>query len=179
MVELIKLIPVLLHGKPAMIFAIFVAIVAFAPIDSLESVREYFGPVLPAIGALAVAVVVGNILFCLKDSEVARWPYRRLERRKRGKAFKKLSEAQKLLVLDLQFGGPERYFRFDDSKDEIRELLNEELVEQGWIDSDPGRSLQLTQSAEEFIEQDEEQKKALRKELLDKGMRGKIDEWVV
>lgn len=174
MVELIKLIPVLLHGKPAMIFAIFVAIVAFAPIDSLESVREYFGPVLPAIGALAVAVALGNILYWLKGGEVMRWLRRWLDQSGRKKAFKQLSEAQQLLVLDLYFGGHVSSLRFDDEKDEIRELLNEDFVELSWVDSGLGCPLRLTPSAREFIHQDKKQQKALRKELIDKGTREKI-----
>lgn len=179
MVEWIKLLPDLLHGKPAMIFAIFVAIVAFAPIDGLQPVREEYSVVLPVAGALAVAVVIGNFLYWLKGGEVMQWLRRWRDQSGRKKTFKQLSETQQLLVLDLYFGGHASGLRFDDEKDEIRELLNEDFVEISWADSDLGCPLQLTSSAREFIHEDKKQKKALRKELLDKGLRGKIDEWVV
>ena len=92
----------------------------------------------------------------------------------RGKAFKQLSEAQQLLVLDLYFGGHASALIFDDEQDEIRELLNEDFVETSWVDSSFGCPLQLTPSARGFIRGDKEQKKVLRKELIDKGIREKI-----
>ena len=193
MVELIKLIPVLLHGKPAMIFAIFVAIVAFAPIDALEPHRVWKAVVggepnedvrqsidayqvwLSIAGALAVALIVGNILYWLKGGEIMQWLRCWLDQLNRGKAFKQLSEAQQLLVLDLYFGGHASALRFDDEQDEIRELLNEDFVETSWVDSSFGCPLQLTPSARGFIRGDKEQQKVLRKELIDKGIREKIN----
>lgn len=174
MVEWIKLLPDLLHGKPAMIFAIFVAIVAFAPIDGLQPVREEYSVVLPVAGALAVAVVIGNFLYWLKGGEVMQWLRRWRDQSGRKKTFKQLSETQQLLVLDLYFGGHASGLRFDDEKDEIRELLNEDFVETSWVDSSFGCPLQLTPSARGFIRGDKEQKKVLRKELIDKGIREKI-----
>lgn len=192
-----KIISVFMQGKAAMILAIFVAILAFAPIDALEPHRVWKAVVggepnedvrqsidayqvwLSIAGALAVASIVGNILYWLKGGEVMQWLRRWRDQSGRKKTFKQLTEAQQLLVLDLYFGGHASGLRFDDEKDEIRELLNEDFVEISWADSDLGCPLQLTSSAREFIHEDKKQKKALRKELLDKGLRGKIDEWVV
>lgn len=175
-----------------MILAIFVAILAFAPIDALEPHRVWKAVVggepnedvrqsidayqvwLSIAGALAVASIVGNILYWLKGGEVMRWLRRWLDQSGREKAFKQLSEAQQLLVLDLYFGGHVSSLRFDDEKDEIRELLNEDFVELSWVDSSIGCPLRLTSSAREFIHEDKEQKKALRKELIDKDIREKI-----
>ena len=88
MVEWIKLLPDLLHGKPAMIFAIFVAIVACAPIDGLQPVREEYSVVLPVAGALAVAVVIGNFLYWLKGGEVMQWLRSWRDQSGRKKTFK-------------------------------------------------------------------------------------------
>lgn len=187
-----KIISVFMQGKAAMILAIFVAILAFAPIDALEPHRVWKAVVggepnedvrqsidayqvwLSIAGALAVASIVGNILYWLKGGEIMQWLRCWLDQLNRGKAFKQLSEAQQLLVLDLYFGGHASALRFDDEQDEIRELLNEDFVETSWVDSSIGCPLQLTPSARGFIRGDKEQKKVLRKELIDKGIREKI-----
>ena len=187
-----KVISVFMQGKAAMILAIFVAILAFAPIDALEPHRVWKAVVggepnedvrqsidayqvwLSIAGALAVASIVGNILYWLKGGEIMQWLRCWLDQLNRGKAFKQLSEAQQLLVLDLYFGGDASALRFDDEQDEIRELLNEDFVETSWVDSSFGCPLQLTPSARGFIRGDKEQKKVLRKELIDKGIREKI-----
>ena len=62
-----NLIPVFLRGKPAMILLIFFAIVAFMPIPAFEQFRQEFSPWVEVVGALAVASVLGNLLFWLKD----------------------------------------------------------------------------------------------------------------
>ena len=118
-----KVISVFMQGKAAMILAIFVAILAFAPIDALEPHRVWKAVVggepnedvrqsidayqvwLSIAGALAVASIVGNILYWLKGGEIMQWLRCWLDQLNRGKAFKQLSEAQQLLVLDLYFGG--------------------------------------------------------------------------
>mgnify|MGYP001509265551 FL=1 len=187
-----KVISVFMQGKAAMILAIFVAILAFAPIDALEPHRVWKAVVggepnedvrqsidayqvwLSIAGALAVASIVGNILYWLKGGEIMQWLRCWLDQLNRGKAFKQLSEAQQLLVLDLYFGGHASALIFDDEQDEIRELLNEDFVETSWVDSSFGCPLQLTPSARGFIRGDKEQKKVLRKELIDKGIREKI-----
>ena len=187
-----KVISVFMQGKAAMILAIFVAILAFAPIDALEPHRVWKAVVggepnedvrqsidayqvwLSIAGALAVASIVGNILYWLKGGEIMQWLRCWLDQLNRGKAFKQLSEAQQLLVLDLYFGRHASALRFDDEQDEIRELLNEDFVETSWVDSSFGCPLQLTPSARGFIRGDKEQKKVLRKELIDKGIREKI-----
>lgn len=187
-----KVISVFMQGKAAMILAIFVAILAFAPIDALEPHRVWKAVVggepnedvrqsidayqvwLSIAGALAVASIVGNILYWLKGGEIMQWLRCWLDQLNRGKAFKQLSEAQQLLVLDLYFGGHASALRFDGEQDEIRELLNEDFVETSWVDSSFGCPLQLTPSARGFIRGDKEQKKVLRKELIDKGIREKI-----
>ena len=187
-----KVISVFMQGKAAMILAIFVAILAFAPIDALEPHRVWKAVVggepnedvrqsidayqvwLSIAGALAVASIVGNILYWLKGGELMQWLRCWLDQLNRGKAFKQLSDAQQLLVLDLYFGGHASALRFDDEQDEIRELLNEDFVETSWVDSSFGCPLQLTPSARGFIRGDKEQKKVLRKELIDKGIREKI-----
>lgn len=188
-----KVISVFMQGKAAMILAIFVAILAFAPIDALEPHRVWKAVVggepnedvrqsidayqvwLSIAGALAVASIVGNILYWLKGGEIMQWLRCWLDQLNRGKAFKQLSDAQQLLVLDLYFGGHASALRFDDEQDEIRELLNEDFVETSWVDSSFGCPLQLTPSARGFIRGDKEQKKVLRKELIDKGIREKIN----
>ena len=187
--EISKLI---LKGKEVLISAIFIVILVFSPIDALEPHKIYkvfvseeqnnesfetFQVLWNAIGVLAVAVIVLYVLSWFKDSEVGQWPRRWLEQNARKKSFKKLSEAQQLLVLNLYFGGRELDFGFDDTKDEIRELLNEKFVELGWISTNAGCSLQLTPSAREFIQRDKEQKKILRKELADKGFQRQICGW--
>ena len=187
-----KVISVFMQGKAAMILAIFVAILAFAPIDALEPHRVWKAVVggepnedvrqsidayqvwLSIAGALAVASIVGNILYWLKGGEIMQWLRCWLDQLNRRKAFKQLSEAQQLLVLDLYFGGHASALIFDDEQDEIRELLNEDFVETSWVDSSFGCPLQLTPSARGFIRGDKEQKKVLRKELIDKGIREKI-----
>ena len=187
-----KVISVFMQGKAAMILAIFVAILAFAPIDALEPHRVWKAVVggepnedvrqsidayqvwLSIAGALAVASIVGNILYWLKGGEIMQWLRCWLDQLNRGKAFKQLSEAQQLLVLALYFGGHASALIFDDEQDEIRELLNEDFVETSWVDSSFGCPLQLTPSARGFIRGDKEQKKVLRKELIDKGIREKI-----
>ena len=187
-----KVISVFMQGKAAMILAIFVAILAFAPIDALEPHRVWKAVVggepnedvrqsidayqvwLSIAGALAVASIVGNILYWLKGGEIMQWLRCWLDQLNRGKAFKQLSEAQQLFVLDLYFGWHASALIFDDEQDEIRELLNEDFVETSWVDSSFGCPLQLTPSARGFIRGDKEQKKVLRKELIDKGIREKI-----
>ena len=62
-----KVISVFMQGKPAMILAIFVAILAFAPIDSLAEIKQKYEVWVNVAGVLAAASIAGNFLYWLKD----------------------------------------------------------------------------------------------------------------
>lgn len=110
-----KIVSDFTQSRRAMILAIFVAIVAFAPIDAFESFRLQHEVVLKLVGAFAVASILGNLLFWFRDmvmqyvsakAEEAKVQRKRTEaEEKLWRRFVALNPRMQMFIIELYFSG--------------------------------------------------------------------------
>lgn len=155
-----KVISVFMQGKPAMILAIFVAILAFAPIDSLAEIKQKYEVWVNVAGVLAAASIAGNFLYWLKDIVSAKMDAQRKKEETEAKAiedqnreveaFDSLSDDLRAFLCDLYFTGKmSREVPLDDPG--IQTLLSQGFVSYaraGMVSAHPryGRAVMVTLS---------------------------------
>ncbi len=176
---------VFLQSKNAVILAVFVAIVAFVPIEALRGFREQYEVLITLAGVFACCVIGVNALWWIGpkiNNELEHWRSDRADEKELN-LFLSLQPAQQLLILRMYYGGQKSH-SFDANQEQIVELVNEDYVDESSVISSDGRGcdvvgLYLTERSFTVIRNNRAQLRGLKDELTSKGVGKEIDRWCV